>query len=242
MARLATFVSGLASVLVCTLPASGQISGPGANQPNQNPGSRQNPRTNAPSPYVFGSINRQPWFRDQSVRTHLRLTEEQYNRLNNLYTTNFARYDQGVAGMGALDDMRRREQFDTLSATFNRDFRTGIQDVLQPDQRSRFDQMWLQYQGAGAFADPALQAKFNLNAQQIAELNRLNWEWRTDFGKLQQRFPNDRNGFNQAFAEARRARWDRINSILNADQRRMWVDLTGENWDFQVDFDPAPRQ
>ncbi len=178
--------------------------------------------------YAFGSINQRPWFADNQVRTHLKLNEDQFNRLNAAYGKSWDRYNSEIGRLG--DDERARERRTELSGAFNTGFGTSANEILNAEQRSRFNQLSFQYQGVNAFNDPAFATELRLSADQRRELRTLGTTFDTQIGRLHGRFTTDRDGAGRDFADARRNLNERIQKLLNDDQRRLWMERNGESW------------
>lgn len=213
------------------------VSGPGfaqlkvGNQPTQ------------PSGPQFGAINQTPFFSDPGLRTHLRLTDDQFTRLNTIHTDQFNRFNTARGQLGAdLTDQQRAQRMQELSTTFFRDFGTAANEVLSADQRQRFNQLGLQFRGFDAFNDPAVQQQLRLNEKQLEQFRRLGQDFNTQLSEISRGFETDRAGATRRFNDLRTNMGDRINSVLTNEQRTNFRGMVGEPFNFQpVMAQPKPQ-
>lgn len=181
----------------------------------------------------FG-IRQNPWFADQTVRQQLRLNEGQFNQLNRNHSEAFNRFNQGSTALGRdLNNEQRMQRMRELSSSYNRDFMTGVESqITDPQQRQRFNQLYLQYQGLGAFNDPSVQKQLNLSAEQGQKLNEIWSEWNSQYGVLNDEFRTDASGTSKRFGEMRSEINRRLDSVLNPEQKKIWREMTGESFEF----------
>ena len=184
--------------------------------------------------FTPGTINQTPWFGDPAVRQSLKLSDEQFNRLNKSYGENYIRYKQGLSGLGnTLSEQQRIQKMNELSGQFNQGFNRSTEEIFTtPEQRQRYNQIYLQYQGYGAFSDPMLRQKLNLTDEQLQKINQYNQEWNTQMGTLYRDYQTDRQGASKRFEDMRRQMGTRIGEVLNEQQERTWREITGEPFSF----------
>jgi opacity protein-like surface antigen len=108
-----------------------------------------------------GGIGQTPWFSNQEIRQHFKLSDQQYDQLNKSYSESYGRYQQGMKTLGKdLSNEQRIQKMRDLQQGFNKDFSTTTNQVFtDPQQRQRYNQLYLQYQGYNAFSDPLVQEK-----------------------------------------------------------------------------------
>jgi Spy/CpxP family protein refolding chaperone len=132
---------------------------------------------------------------------------------------------QAASGQGTLQTQQANEQgvnthFDNaLSSTFT-----------DPAMRQRFNQLNLQYQGVGAFADPTVQQQLNLTPQQRQQIGQLTGEWRRDFAALQGGARG--NLTQQQLDELRMQFTERLSTVLTPAQLQVWEQMIGEQYNF----------
>jgi len=182
----------------------------------------------------FGGMRQQPWFNPRVIRQQLNLNDDQYNQLNRSYAEYWNRYNQGMSQLGRdLNEQQRMQRLRELEGNFQRDFSTSTNRVLtDAQQRDRFNQLYLQYQGYGAFNDPRIQQSLNLTPQQRQRLNELNTEWNIQMGRLDGEFRTGDNGVSNRMRNLREQFNQRFNAILNDEQRQTWQGMAGEPFDF----------
>ena len=124
-----------------------------------------------------------------------------------------------------------------LQRNFNQGFTQSTEKVFTtPAQRNRFNQLYYQYQGYGAFNDLTLREKLKLNNDQTRQLNDLERNWQRDMNGMSRNFATDRTGASQQYTEWSRKHRDRLNEIWNEDQQKIWSQTTGDPYDFPADI------
>jgi hypothetical protein len=181
-----------------------------------------------------GGINRNPWFGDPSVRQQLNLNDDQFNRLNQSYLDNFNRFDQSRGQLGnELNEQQRAQRMRELEGSFRQGFSSSLNDVFtSPQQRQRFEQLELQHRGLGALSDPTMQQRLNLTPDQRRQIQDLATQWNTEMGRLGNSARTDTDATTRNFNTMRLQMSQRINSILNDQQRQVWSQMVGEPFDF----------
>jgi len=169
------------------------------------------------------------------VRQQLKLDDQQYNRLNKAYGESWKKYQQQTSGLDKnLTDEQRTQRINDLQRDFTTNFSsTTNQIITDPAQRERYNQMYLQYQGYGAFNDPMVQQKLNFTDEQKQKLSQYGQEWNKQMNNYYGTYQTDREGTGKRFNESRKQASERINSILNPQQQQTWRQMTGETYNFQ---------
>jgi hypothetical protein len=182
----------------------------------------------------FSGIRQQPWFNPRVIRQQLNLNDDQFNQLNRSYGEYWNRYNQGMSQLGRdLNEQQRMQRLRELEGNFQRDFSTSTNRVFtDPQQRERFNQLYLQYQGYGAFSDPRIQQQLNLTPQQRQRLNELNTEWNSQMGRLGTEFRTGDEGVTNRMRTLQQQFNQRFNTILNDEQRQTWQGMVGEPFNF----------
>jgi len=198
------------------------------------PGQGQQVQTTQSS---YGTVGQTPWFSNQSIRQQINLNDEQFNRLNKSYGESYSRYQQGVTGLGTnLTPEQRSQRMQGLQHDFNKTFSTSTNDIItDPQARTRYNQLYLQYRGYDAFSDPMVQEKLNLTDQQRQQFNRYQQDWNQSVGDLNRTYVNDREGTTKRFNEMRQREQERMQGVLTDQQRQTWRQMTGDPYNFQAD-------
>ncbi len=196
---------------------------------------------------TFGRVGSTPWFSNLGVRQELKLNDEQFNRLNRDYRQNWDRYQNDLRGIGTgLSEQQRRDRALELERTFNQNFNQTSQDIFSDAaQRDRFNQLYLQYQGYGAFNDADLRRRMNLSQDQINRISELERNWQRDMNTMRREFASDRLTATRRYRDWSRELNEQLNKILNEDQRRLWRDTAGNPYEFSPDIyfpNPTPQR
>jgi len=180
-------------------------------------------------------IGQSPWFSNPEVRQQFKLSDQQYKQLNNSYGESYGRYRQEVNNLGKdLTNEQRAQKMNELQQRFYKDFSTTSGTLFtDPQQRLRYDQLHLQYQGYNAFSDPMVQEKLNLTAEQRQKLDQYGQEWHKQMDGLGRTYPTDSAAATKQFNEMRKLSGERIHSVLSPEQEKVWMHLTGESYQFQ---------
>lgn len=239
-----TIVASLALALVWSTSAYSQQQNQqnqNQNQQNQNQNQNQNQGNKSStqgstqgSVGMQGSIGQTPWFADQSIRQQFKWNDDQYNRLNTAYQKSYSSYQQELNRLNSLPAEQRQQRMSELQGNFWKDFSTTTNEVItDPQQRQRYNQLYLQYRGYGAFEDPMIAQKLNLTDEQRQKLRQFGTEWSTQMGTLGQSYRTDREGATKRFQQMQSQSGERINSVLTPEQQRSWREMTGESYQFQ---------
>jgi len=182
-----------------------------------------------------GGIGQTPWFSNPQVRQQFKLTDQQYNALNQAYGTAWQQYQQGIQGLDkGLTDAQRAQRIQEMQQGFYRNFGTNLsQTINDPQQLQRFQQMQLQYRGYGAFSDPTVQEKLKLTPEQRQKLGQYGTEWEKEMTGLAQGYEKDPTAAGKRFSELQTQAGERLNTILTPEQQRAWQEMTGPRYTFQ---------
>ena len=180
-------------------------------------------------------VGQTPWFSNQDVRQHFKVSDQQYNQLNKSYGESYGRYQEGMTKFGKdLSAEQRAQKMGELQQGFNKSFTTSANEVfIDPQQRQRYNQLNLQYQGYNAFTDPMVQEKLNLTTEQRQKIGQQGLEWHKQMNELGRTYPTDREGTTRKYNELRTQSGEQINTVLTPDQQKAWQQMTGEAYPFQ---------
>jgi hypothetical protein len=134
------------------------------------------------------------------------------------------------------------DEFFQSQQQFFTDFDRELNSVFtDPQQRARFNQLAAQFRGFDALLDPGIRQRLNLSTEQVQQLAQFRRDWFQQMADIRRLPPTQREQailqFNQLRAEMLR----RIGLVLTDQQRQIWVDITGEPFQFEFDtfFSPA---
>ncbi len=186
----------------------------------------------------FGGIGESPWFSNNQVREHLRLPDDQYNRLNTQYRTYYDRYQQDLNRLNqeqmtpAQLQARQRE----LEQRFDTDFSTATNDVFADENaRNRYQQLQRQYRGYNSFSDPQIRQRLSLTDQQEQKLNKMRSDWSENMSRLGTAYPTDPDRSRQDYLKMQNTHRDQLNGLFNEEQRSTWREMAGDPFDFPAE-------
>jgi hypothetical protein len=191
---------------------------------------------------LHGGIPQTPWFSDQGIRNQLKFNNDQFDRLNKAYGESWNRYRNDIGQFGTLSEADRAKKMQEMNQNFYKGFMSSSSDILNPEQRDRFNQLYLQSQGYNAFSDPQVQQKLNLTPEQQQKIQQWSTDYNTQYQNLNKSYATDREGTTKRFNEFRQKNREQINSLLNEQQRQTWREMTGEAYDFQPSFGQLGQQ
>jgi hypothetical protein len=229
MSRFPKFIAAGVLVLLSAGPVPAQqVKGPAGQ------GAQVQGQPVSPQGANYGGFNQNPWFGDQAVRSHLKFSADQYNGLNKAYGEAWTKYNSNLGQLGnTLTGQQRAKKLQDLQATFHRSVNASIERVLtDPQQRQRYEQLHLQYQGYGAFNDATLQQKLRLTDEQRQKFAQYRQEWHKQMGLYHQSYPTDPQSTTNRYNELAKQTSERFNSVLNEEQKHMWSQITGEPYHF----------
>jgi len=205
-------------------PAQGQQGRQG--QPNQASGGQQ---------VYQGGMGQTPWFSNPEVRQQFKLNDTQYDQLNKSYGESYGRYQQGMKDFGKdLTPEQRGQKMGELQQGFTKDFSTSANKVFtDPQQRQRYNELNLQYQGYNSFSNPTVQEKLNLTPEQRQQLGQQGQEWHKKMAGLGQMYQTDPQGATKQFNAMRKTYGQNVNTVLNPQQQQTWQNMTGQPYNFQ---------
>ena len=129
----------------------------------------------------------------------------------------------------------RREKMTQYMSEINADVKKSLAGVLKPDQLKRYEQIDLQNRRADAFADPEVQRKLNLTAEQKDKIRGIQEESRGQMREIFQSFQNDREGAMKRMQELRKETFDKAANVLTSEQKATWKEMAGEPYEVKLE-------
>jgi hypothetical protein len=182
-------------------------------------------------PTYYGGMMRSPWFDQPGIRKQIGFTDQQFQRFNKAYGQAWTRFSKDIEGLGKPGTAKYSAGFNKLTQTFNQSFSKATQDVLKPEQAKRYDELFLQYRGLGAFADPRVYEKLKLSDGQRATLGKAADSYHQSMLGLY-KDSNNRQEATQRFEQLRRESGKTINETLTPQQQQAWRNMIGEPYTF----------
>ena len=153
-----------------------------------------------------------------NVQKDLKLSDEQTGKVQEALKTVREKHTDDMAALRDLPQDERPKRQRELSKTMSDEVKKEL--ALTAEQSKRLDQIHLQQQGLQAFADPAIQDKLDLTAEQKQ--------------KLGQNTGGDRAEMVKKFGEIRKESSEKAVALLSADQKKTWNEMTGEPSEIQL--------
>jgi hypothetical protein len=203
----------------------GQIPQRGGVAPGQIPQTGQN-NLGLPS-----GIN-PPLFLDPAVRRELNVNDQQMGRLNNAFSTVTGQFRDDFGRLNQLDQRARAARLQELERNFNQQLMKSTGEIFNEQQVNRLNQLNLQRQGIAAFNDPTIRQRLNLSDAQHEQLRLLNEQIQRDQNDILRGLDSNRDATLRRFNEFQTQIGDRVNTILDDRQRRIWSDMTGNRFNF----------
>lgn len=227
MKTILSMVAALAIGIVSVAHAQGPKTQPGTGQ-------------NYP---MFGGLTQTPWFGNPQIRQELNLTDPQFAALDKAYQNAWMNYQKGVQTLDpALTDAQRQQRILDLQQAFYKSFLTSSDKAItDPVQRRRYNQLFYQYRGYGAFADPFVIESLNLTPAQRGQLNKFQQDWFNQVNKLGPIFQSDQQRGARELSQLQGKIPGQVKSVLTPSQQTSWQQMMGTPYNFgpQVYF-PAP--
>jgi Spy/CpxP family protein refolding chaperone len=177
---------------------------------------------------------------NKSVQGEIKATSEQVEKLNALGEKLGTKQREEGAKLRDLDQAEQQTKRQELNRTMMAEVKTGITEILKPEQVKRFEQLQLQQAGVMAFATPRVQEGLKITAEQKTKISDVNQEYqpkmREIFGTLQ----NDREAGMKKLAELRKEQTEKVMAVLTAEQRTSYKEMTGEPFEIKME-PPRPR-
>jgi hypothetical protein len=184
---------------------------------------------------MYGTPGATPWFGDQVVRQQLNLTNDQFNALQRAYNQAWSRYqtELGQVGRYSPTDAQRIKKMSDLQASFYQNLNGAVdRSITNPQQRQRYNQLYLQYQGYNAFSDPGVQQNLNLTSEQREKLNQYGQDWNRQMAALQQAYQTNPAAATLRYNQLMQQQAQRYSSVLTPQQQQMWQEMTGQPYTF----------
>jgi hypothetical protein len=184
----------------------------------------------------FGGIPQRPWFADEGVQQQLRLTPQQRQQLESLYTTRYNQFQQGLqqaSDRAVLSAQQRLQQRRQLQQQFNQEFNQALDENFRNAPfRERFNQLGLQYRGLDAFTAPDMQQQLNITPAQQQRIDQLSQAWDERLQQLYQTARENPVELRDQYRALMQYRNEQLEGILNPNQLEQWRQMTGEEYAF----------
>jgi len=246
MLRRATFLMVVGSfclALFSTTWAEEKAAGPGRRGP-------EGRGFGGPTMGGMGGMNKLMLLGAEKVQTELKITDEQKTKIQELQRAQGEKMRELFAGRGTRDmsqeeRAKRMEELQKKRTELTAEADKAIAGILNADQGTRLQEIWVQQRGVEAFKDAAVAKDLKLTTDQVqkidaviasgqAEERKLLEEMRGQGGQGNQ--PRDPSAFQAVREKRQKIQKDtqaKALEVLTADQKAVYTKLQGKT--FEVD-------
>jgi hypothetical protein len=180
-----------------------------------------------------------PLYRMNDVSKSLNLTQDQINSLNKLTDQTQVQYRDNYSKINTLNGAERAARAQELNQKYYGDWNKGAQNILNENQRLRYQQLNYQYGGFYALTDPDVQKRLNLTPTQVKGL-RENGDWSNEqLQAIKSVEATNPSRAAQMYSDYWKQRQARFEKYLAPEQLKVWNEMTGEPYAFQPNFTPS---
>lgn len=163
-----------------------------------------------------------------NVQKDLKLSDEQVAKVQDTLREVREKHADDFQGLRDLAPEERQQKVASLNKEMADEVKKAL--ALSAEQSKRFDQISLQTRGLMAFADPTVQEKVKLTADQKSQIREIQ---QASFANLRGAFtkdasPEERREAMTKMREAQRESMKKAQALLSDDQKKEWKELTGE--------------
>jgi hypothetical protein len=187
-------------------------------------------------------LTKTPWFDHAGIREQLKLSDASYAELKRGYERAWIRYNDAMRAQqsslteNSFTEKEARLRERRIYSTFVSDFAPTINQVLPtPELRRRYDELFLQFRGYGAFTDPEIQDRLRLTDDQVQQFNGYHHDWNRRLNTWRNNYPKSPDSVASEYNESRKEIETRVHALLSIEQRRQWHELRGQAYDFDRD-------
>lgn len=192
-----------------------------------------------PGGMMMGRMNSGMLLTHEGVQKELKLDDQQKEKIDAFATDMRERMREGFQGLQDLDPQERRERMQEVMQEMEKDAKKAVDDILKPEQKTRFEQIVLQARGIDALTDPEVQKKLELDEVQREKIGKLNEAMQESMREVFRNNQGDREAMMADMADLRRNTLTKVKALLTEQQQATWKEMTGEP--FEVRFE-GPRR
>jgi len=166
--------------------------------------------------------------RQKSVRDALKLTDDEARKIRE----HNQRQWKEVAEIEKLPREERHQRYEELTRKNER----FLDEVLEPGERKRLDEISLQVVGLLLATSPKVASRLGLTDQQKEQLIRHQGEARKEMADVLH--SKSKEGREEKLHELRKTSRKRLMDVLTTEQESTWKEMTGEPFDGRFLYDP----
>ena len=176
---------------------------------------------------------------NKSVQKELKLSDAQIEKADKLAQEMGESMREKFQELRELDPEEGRAKMATLQKEMAAKVQKAADEVLQPEQAKRFQQISLQAQGLQAYLNPAVQKSLMITDDQKSKIGDLGDEAREEVREIMQNSGGDRQAAQKQVAEFHKGIEAKVIALMTPEQKAMWKGMTGEP--FEVKYEPMRR-
>ena len=200
--------------------------------PAQQPPQVQPPQVNyPPALHQMGDVSKE-----------LKLNQDQMNRLNGVTKKIQDQYGAQYAKLNNLNKAERFARLQELNQNYYHDWNKTAGEILNDQQRTRYQQLYHQHAGFNSLNNPAIQKRFNMTPEQVKTLQEYA-DWNNQqMHNIQVLGATNSTKASQLYNAYWQERQRRFDTFLTPAQQKMWREMAGDPYKFQPTFvQPQPR-
>lgn len=174
---------------------------------------------------------------NSGVQKELKLSDEQVKQATDAVAEQRDKMRERMQELGQdTTPEARREAMTKIQASATK----AAEEILNPDQKKRFEQIRLQSMGAGAFLSPKVAEELKITDDQKEKLREIQQAGRPQ-GAPGGGAQGDFQAMMTRMQELRKETYEKAHGVLTDTQKASWKEMTGEP--FEVKFEmPARRR
>ncbi len=180
----------------------------------------------------FGQGGLAGLLQNEGVQKELKLDQDQLGKVKEAVQKVQEKNRDAFAKLRDLGQEERFEKTRELTRTISDQTLAALSSILKPEQTKRLKQIELQQGGTQAFNRPDVQTALNLTNEQKEKIKTINDDVAREMRGLFQ--GGDFQQAREKMTSLRKESMERIQSVLSAEQKKTWKDMTGDP--FEVTF------
>jgi Spy/CpxP family protein refolding chaperone len=174
---------------------------------------------------------------NEGVQKELKMDQAQIEKAQKITQDVRAKFRDDFTKLQDVPQEQRFQKMQELNQKISDETMKALKDVLKDEQVKRLNQIQLQQRGIDAFTDSEVQTALKLTGEQKDKIKTITDDFRRDQREI---FQGARGGnfqeAQQKTAALRKETLEKVTSLLNADQKKAWKDLTGEPFEVRFQF------
>lgn len=173
--------------------------------------------------------------RNTGVQKELKLSEEQIQKIGEVTKEIQTKHQDDFAKVRELPQEERGPKMREVMTAISEETQKALKEVLKPEQSKRLRQIELQNSMAvTVLTQPDVDKTLKLTDEQKEKIKTIAEDAQQEIRGLFQPGGDPQEGFKK-IAALRKETMERAVSVLNADQKKAWKDMTGEPFEVKME-------